>query len=45
MAAIKAGRNKAFISMDGGLLSGFGPRLGLALAELNAAFRALAPAS
>lgn len=41
MAATKAGRNKAFIVMDGGLLSNFGPRLGLAIAQLNAAFHAL----
>lgn len=41
MTATKAGKNKAFIAMDGGLLSNFGPRLGLAIAELNAALRTL----
>lgn len=30
-----AGRNKAFITMDGQLLTGFGPRLGQATQELN----------
>ena len=30
-----AGKNKAFISMEGGLLSGFGPRVGEAALELN----------
>ena len=30
-----AGRNKKIISMDGGLLSGFGPRVGEAAARLN----------
>lgn len=41
MNVTKAGRNKAFIIMEGGLLSNFGPRLGLAIAQLNAAFNAL----
>lgn len=45
MDRTKAGRNKAFIAMDGGLLAGFGPRLGRAMAELNAALRALPPSS
>ena len=31
----KAGKNKRIIAMDGGLLSGFGPRLGEAAKELN----------
>lgn len=31
----KAGKNKAFIAMDGSLLSGFGPRVGLAAHQLN----------
>lgn len=39
MAATKAGRAKAFISMDGGLLSNFGPRVGEAAARLNVALR------
>jgi iron complex transport system substrate-binding protein len=30
-----AGKNKKIISMDGGLLSGFGPRVGEAAAQLN----------
>lgn len=30
-----AGKNKKIIAMDGGLLSGFGPRLGEAAAQLN----------
>ena len=30
-----AGKNKKIITMDGGLLSGFGPRLGEAAAQLN----------
>lgn len=30
-----AGKNKAFIAMDGQLLSGFGPRLGEAVKQLN----------
>lgn len=41
MAATKAGRDRAFIAMDGGLLTGFGPRLGQAMVELNTALRAL----
>jgi len=36
-----AGKNMAFVSMDGQLLSGFGPRVGQAATELNAAFRQL----
>ncbi|MDX9750928.1 MAG: ABC transporter substrate-binding protein [Flavobacteriales bacterium] len=43
MAATAAGRNKAFITMDGGLLANFGPRLGQAAATLNAAFKAVPP--
>lgn len=42
MAITKAGKNKAFITMDGGKLTAFGPRTGEALVELNTAFRALA---
>jgi iron complex transport system substrate-binding protein len=30
----KAGKAKRFITMEGELLTGFGPRLGLAIAEL-----------
>jgi iron complex transport system substrate-binding protein len=45
MEMTKAGRNKAFIAMDGGLLSSFGPRVGRGIAELNAALRALPVAS
>ena len=30
-----AGKNKKIITMDGGLLSGFGPRLGEAATQLN----------
>lgn len=41
MAATTAGRNRAFISIEGGLLSNFGPRLGQALSFLNERFRAL----
>lgn len=41
MAATAAGKNRAFITMEGGLLSNFGPRVGQALAELNARFKAL----
>ncbi len=43
MASTRAGRNKAFIAMDGGLLANFGPRVGQAIAQLNAAFNALPP--
>lgn len=43
MASTTAGRNKAFIAMEGGLLSNFGPRVGQALVQLNAAFNALPP--
>ncbi len=39
MAATKAGRARAFIAMDGGLLSNFGPRVGEAAAQLNEALR------
>jgi len=35
MKATKAGKNKQFITMDGQLLSGFGPRLGEAILTLN----------
>jgi len=35
IAQTKAGKNKAIISMEGGLLSGFGPRVGEAAVELN----------
>lgn len=31
----KAGKNKAIVTMDGGLLSGFGPRVGEAVVALN----------
>lgn len=31
----KAGKNKAIVTMDGGLLSGFGPRVGEAVVTLN----------
>ncbi|HEY0978329.1 MAG TPA: ABC transporter substrate-binding protein [Flavobacteriales bacterium] len=44
MAQTVAGRNKAFITMDGGMLSNFGPRVGKALVELNTRFRSLTPA-
>jgi len=36
-----AGQQRAFITMEGQLLAGFGPRLGQAAAELNAEFRRL----
>lgn len=39
MAATKAGRARAFIAMDGGFLSNFGPRVGEAAAYLNKALR------
>lgn len=42
MAATRAGRNKAFIAMDGGLISNFGPRLGQAVIQLNTAFHEVA---
>jgi iron complex transport system substrate-binding protein len=42
VSSTKAGRNKAFITMDGGLLSNFGPRVGQAIAQLNAALHGLA---
>jgi iron complex transport system substrate-binding protein len=35
IAETNAGKNKKFISIDGQLLTGFGPRLGLAAKELN----------
>lgn len=35
IAATNAGKNKKVITMDGQLLSGFGPRLGEAVVELN----------
>ena len=35
IAATNAGKNKKVITMDGQLLSGFGPRLGEAIVELN----------
>ena len=35
IAATNAGKNKKIITMDGQLLSGFGPRLGEAVVELN----------
>lgn len=41
MAATAAGRDRAFISMEGGLLSNFGPRLGEALVQLNTALKAV----
>lgn len=40
--ATKAAKNNAVISMDDQLLSGFGPRLGQAAAELNSKLKALA---
>lgn len=39
MSSTTAGRNKAVITMDGYYLSGFGPRVGSAIEELNTAFR------
>ena len=41
MDATIAGQNGNFVSMDGQLLAGFGPRLGLAVSELNAAFNSM----
>lgn len=38
VAATNAGKNKAFIAMDGQFLNGFGPRTGAAALELNKAF-------
>jgi len=35
VAETNAGKNKAVITMDGALLSGFGPRVGKAAAHLN----------
>ncbi len=35
LAKTKAGKNKNIIAMDGALLSGFGPRVGEGVAELN----------
>jgi len=43
VAETKAGKDKAFISMDGQLLSGFGPRVGQAIRELNEAFQGTSP--
>jgi iron complex transport system substrate-binding protein len=39
-----AGQQRAFITMDGQLLAGFGPRVGQAAAQLNAALRRLTKA-
>lgn len=41
VAQTLAGQHQAFVTMDGQLLAGFGPRLGQAAAQLNAHFRAL----
>jgi iron complex transport system substrate-binding protein len=41
VSATTAGKNKAVITMDGQLLSGFGPRVGQAIAQLNAEFNRL----
>lgn len=41
VAQTNAGKNKAVISMDGQYLSGFGPRLGKAVAELNSRLQEL----
>lgn len=41
VSSTTAGKNKAVITMDGQLLSGFGPRLGKAIAELNSALKQL----
>lgn len=41
MAATTAGKNRAFITIEGGLMSNFGPRIGQALTYLNERFRAL----
>ena len=35
LAKTKAGKNKNIIAMDGALLSGFGPRVGEGVVELN----------
>lgn len=35
VAQTKAGKNRAIIAVDGGLISGFGPRVGQAALELN----------
>jgi iron complex transport system substrate-binding protein len=40
VAQTPAGQRQAFITMDGALLSGFGPRLGQAAAQLNAQLQA-----
>lgn len=40
VAQTKAGKNRKIIEMDGQLLTGFGPRLGLAVQELIAKLRA-----
>lgn len=39
IAQTNAGKNKAVIAMDGGFLSGFGPRVGEAAAQLNELLR------
>lgn len=39
VSATNAGKNKALIQMDGQLLSGFGPRVGEALTQLNKEFK------
>ena len=41
LSETKAGKNKAFIAMDGQYLAGFGPRLGKATLELNSKIKAL----
>lgn len=41
VSSTTAGKNKAVITMDGQLLSGFGPRLGKAIVELNSALKQL----
>lgn len=42
VAETNAGKNKAFIAMDGQFLAGFGPRLGQAVAQLNKQLKAYA---
>lgn len=39
IAQTRAGKNRRFVSMDGNLLSGFGPRLGDAASQLNKALK------
>lgn len=41
VSATPAGKFNQFISMEGQYLAGFGPRLGQAVAELNASFQAI----